>query len=79
MLSLKCKNEIKVLSGKPTDNGDTVAIPSLLHFHGPGLPSPEFKLYHHNMSEQGDVCKCNGPPPDTACVGAEECQVSTFE
>ena len=37
------------------------------------------KLYHHNMSEQGDVCKCNGPPPDTACVGAEECQVSTFE
>ena len=32
--------------------------------------------HHHNHNHQGNVCQCNGPPPDTACVGAEECQVS---
>lgn len=33
-------------------------------------------LNHHHHHHQGNVCQCNGPPPDTACVGAEECQVN---
>ena len=32
-------------------------------------------LYEDHDHHQGNVCQCNGPPPDTACVGAEECQV----
>merc|ERR1712117_275313 len=49
-----------------TDSQKDITI-SLMVLLIPLLLLPLVKL-------EGDVCHCNGPPPDTACVGAEECQ-----